>query len=118
LVLAWRNAKLNDYYYGTNSYNAGAGLDAQAALYASYAVSESWNLLGGLIATRRSSEITGSPLAQNGLQGEVFVGFLYDFSPKQTRWAPQSKPLIVKALYGNSSDCDVLQVVRFNCTTR
>jgi outer membrane protein len=48
----------------------------------------------------------------------VFVGFLYDFSPKQARWAPQSKPVIVKALYGRSSDCDVLQVVRLNCTKR
>jgi outer membrane protein len=118
LVLAWRNATLNNFYYGTSDYRAGAGIDAQAALYASYALTESWSLLGGLVATRRSSEITGSPLAQNGLQGEAFFGFMYDFSPKQNRWAPQSKPVIVKALYGNSSDCDVLQIVRLSCTTR
>ena len=118
LVVAWRNAKLNDFYYGTSGYRAGAGIDAQAALYASYALTESWNLIGGLAATRRSSEITGSPLAQGGLQSEAFFGFLYDFSPKQSRWAPQSKPVIVKALYGNSSDCDVLQIVRLSCTTR
>lgn len=118
LVLAWRNAKLNDFYYGTSDYHAGAGLDAQAALYASYALTESWNLIGGLTARRRSKEITGSPLAQAGLQSEAFFGFLYDFSPKQNRWAPQSKPLIVKLLYGNSSDCDVLQIVRLSCTTR
>ena len=118
LVLAWRNAKLNNFYYGTSDYHAGAGLDLQGALYASYALTESWNLIGGLSATRRSSQISGSPLAQGGLQSEAFFGFLYDFSPKQERWAPQSKPLIVKALYGNSSDCDVLQVVRLNCTKR
>ena len=118
LVLAWRNAKLNDFYYGTSDYRAGAGLDAQAALYASYALTESWNLIGGLSATHRSREVTGSPLAQGGLQSEAFFGFLYDFSPRQNRWAPQSKPLIVKALYGNSSDCDVLQIVRLSCTTR
>lgn len=118
LVLAWRNAKLNDFYYGTSDYHAGAGLDVQAALYASYALTESWSLIGGLSATHRSREVTGSPLAQGALQSEAFFGFLYDFSPKQSRWAPQSKPLIVKLLYGNSSDCDVLQIVRLSCTTR
>jgi MipA family protein len=117
-MLAWRNSRLNNYYYGTPGYGAGAGIDAQAALYASYAVTESWNLLGGVSATRRSTEVTSSPIAQGGLQNELFLGFLYDFSPKQKRWEPESKPLIVKALYGNSSDCDVLQIVRLSCTTR
>jgi len=118
VMAAWRDAKLNDFYYGTPTYQAGGGLDVQAALYASYALTESWKLLGALTATHRSSEVTNSPLAQGGLAGEAFVGFLYDFSPKQQRWAPQSKPLIVKALYGQSSDCDMLQIMRFSCTTR
>ena len=118
LVAAWRDGKLNDHYYGTANYRAGAGLDLQAALYASYAVTESWSLLGGLGVARRSSEIRASPLAQTGWPAEAFVGFMYDFSPKQRRWAPESKPLIVKVLYGQSSDCDVLQVVRLDCTTR
>ena len=122
LMAAWRSESLNNFYFGTSAYQAGAGLDLQAALYASYALTESWNLIGGVSATRRSSEITSSPLARPGLQSEVFAGFLYDFSPKQARWAPLSspggKPLIVKALYGNSSDCDMLQIMRLNCTTR
>ena len=118
VMAAWRSEKLNDFYFGTPTYHAGAGIDWQAALYASYALTESWNLLGGVTATRRSSEITGSPIAQGGLQTELFAGFMYDFSPKQKRWAPESKPLIVKALYGHSSDCDVLQIVRLSCTTR
>jgi outer membrane protein len=117
-MAAWRDDSLNDFYFGTSAYHAGAGLDLQAALYASYALTESWNLLGGVSATRRSREITASPLAQGGLQTELFAGFSYDFSPKQKRWAPPSKPLIVKALYGHSSDCDVLQIVRLSCTTR
>ncbi len=118
LVLAWRDSSLNNHYYGTADYQAGAGIDAQAALYASYALTESWNLLGWLSATRRSNEITASPLAQGGLQTQAFVGFLYDFSPKQARWVPESRPTIVKVLYGNSSDCDMLQIMRLNCTTR
>jgi len=118
LAAAWRDRSLNNHYYGTADYQAGAGIDLQAALYASYALTESWNLLAGLSAVRRSHEITASPLAQGGLQGEAFVGFLYDFSPKQARWTPQSQPLIVKALYGNSSDCNVAQIVELTCTTR
>jgi len=118
LYAAWRDAKLNNFYYGTPSYSAGAGVDLQAALYAAYALDESWSLLGGVTATRRSSQISGSPVAQGSVQSELFVGFMYDFSPKQDRWAPAAKPIIVKLLYCQSSDCDVLQIVRFSCTSR
>src|SRR5919198_3610 len=95
-----------------------AGLDLAATLYADYAVTESWHILGGVGATRRSHEITASPLAQGGLDAQTFIGFMYDFSPKRTRWAPESRPLIAKVLYGNSSDCDMLQIMRLSCTTR
>ena len=118
VMAAWRDAKLNDFYYGTPGYSAGAGVDVQAALYASYAVTESWNLIGALTATRRSSEIGNSPIAEGGTAGEAFIGFLYDFSPKQARWAPDAKPVIVKFLYGNSSDCNVAQTVELSCTSR
>jgi len=120
-MVALRDASLNNFYYGTSTYQAGAGIDVQGALYASYALTESWNLLAGARLTRRSSEISSSPLARPGLQSELFLGFLYDLSPKQARWtplaAPGGKPLIVKALYGYSSDCDVLQIMRLNCTS-
>lgn len=117
-TLAWRSAALNGYYYGVpGTYEAGAGLDLQLALYAAHALDESWSLLGGITATRRSREITASPIAQDRLQSELWFGFLYDFSPKQKRWQPESQPLIVKALYGYSSDCDVLQIVRLSCTS-
>ena len=118
LVVAWRNARLNNHYYGTPEYRAGAGLDLAATLYADYALTESWHILGGVGATRRSREITASPLAQGGLDAQTFIGFMYDFSPKRTRWAPESRPLIAKVLYGNSSDCDMLQIMRLSCTTR
>ncbi len=118
VMAAWRDAKLNDFYYGTPTYSAGAGVDLQAALYASYAVTESWNVIGALTATRRASEIGNSPIAEGGTAGEAFIGFLYDFSPKQARWAPDSKPVIVKFLYGNSTDCNVAQTVELSCTSR
>jgi outer membrane protein len=118
LVLAWRNASLNNHYYGTADYQAGAGIDVGATLWGDYRLDESWHVLAGLGVTRRSHQVTDSPLAQGGLQGEAFIGMMYDFSPKQARWASQSKPLIAKVLYGNSSDCDVLQIMRLSCTTR
>lgn len=117
-MLAWRSARLNDFYYGTPGYRAGAGVDAQLGLYASYALDESWRLIGGIAATRRSKGVQSSPIVRRGLEPEVTFGVMYDFSPKQQRWAPASKPLIVKLLYGNSSDCDMLQIVRLSCTTR
>src|SRR5258706_2968440 len=88
LVLAWRNAKLNDFYYGTSDYHAGAGLDLQAALYASYALTESWNLIGGLNPTPRSSQISGMPLAPGGPHSTALFGFFYDFSATPCRCAP------------------------------
>ncbi len=117
-ALAWRSESLNDYYYGVpGRYAAGAGLDAEAGLYAAYALDESWSVLGAVRAARRSREVTASPLARGGLQGDAFLGILYDFTPKERRWQPQSQPLLVKALYGFSSDCDVLQIVRLSCTS-
>jgi outer membrane protein len=117
-MVALRDQSLNDYYYGVpGAYTAGAGADFQLALYGAYSLDESWSLLGGLTGTLRSREITHSPIAQSGVQTEVFVGVLYDFTPKEKRWEPESKPLIVKVLYGYSSDCDVLQIVRLSCTS-
>ena len=117
-MVALRDEALNDYYYGVPGvYRAGAGVDLQLALYGAYSLTESWNLLAGLTGTLRSREITDSPIAQGGVQTEIFLGFLYDFTPKEKRWAPESKPLIVKVLYGYSSDCDVLQIVRLSCTS-
>ncbi|HEY5898984.1 MAG TPA: MipA/OmpV family protein [Burkholderiales bacterium] len=118
VMLAWRDAKLNDHYYGVQGYRANAGFDTQAALYASYALDESWRLLGGATVTKRSHEVTASPIVQSGLQTEVFFGALYDFGPKQQRYASTGKPYIAKLLFGNSSDCDMLQIVRGACTTR
>src|SRR5919198_6435837 len=52
LVAAWRNARLNNHYYGTPEYRAGAGLDVAVTLYADYALTESWHILGGVGAIR------------------------------------------------------------------
>ena len=46
------------------------------------------------------------------------LGILYDFTPNIRRWEPGSKPLVVRVLYGNSSDCDVGRIVQSKCTSR
>ena len=66
LVLAWRNASLNNHYYGTADYQAGAGIDVGATLWADYRLDESWHVLAGLGATRRSHEITTAPSRRAG----------------------------------------------------
>lgn len=111
-ALAYRDARLNDYYYG-----AGAGTDAEIALHATYRVIGNWSLIGSLGATRRSGAIAGSPLVENRTETQAMLGFTYDFSPGIKRWEPEGKPLIARLLYGASSDCDVLQIVQFKCTT-
>jgi len=111
-ALAYRDAKLNDYYYG-----AGAGTDAEIALHATYRVIGNWSLVGSLGATRRSGAIAASPLVENRVNTTAMLGVMYDFSPAIKRWEPESKPLIARLLYGASSDCDVLQIVRLNCTS-
>lgn len=111
-ALAYRDAKLNDYYYGV-----GAGTDAEIALHATYRVIGNWSLIGSLGATRRSGAIAASPLVENRTNTTAMLGVIYDFSPAIKRWEPEARPLIARLLYGASSDCDVLQVVRLNCTT-
>jgi len=125
-VLAWRDSKLNDYYYGVRAaeadslrpaYSAGAGSDAELALYATYRMFGNWHLFGSVGATRRSAAVAGSPLVENRTSTTAMLGVMYDFSPAIKRWAPEAKPLIARLLYGASSNCDVLQIVRLACTS-
>jgi MipA family protein len=111
-VLAYRNAKLNRYYYDANG-----GVDIEFGLYADYYLPRNWRLIASLTTIRHSSAIASSVLVENRWENAATIGILYDFSPNIRRWQPDPKPVIVRALYGHSSDCDVGQIVRSNCTT-
>lgn len=124
-TLSWRDAKLNDYYYGVRAaessatrpaYAAGAGLNLQLALYATYPLSRHWQLLAGVAATRWSSSVRNSPIAAGGLQTGATLGLLYEHSPQPRGWA-ETGPLWVKLYYGKASECNVAQVVRLACTS-
>ena len=123
-TLAWRDAKLNNYYYGVlpgeatasrPAYEAGAGLNLELALYASYALDKRWKMIAGVSATQWSSAVRHSPIVQAGLQPAVSLGLLYDHSPQVP--VPDTRPLWVKAFHGKASPCDLAQIVLLRCTS-
>lgn len=124
-VLAARDAKLNNHYYGVRpseatasypAYEPGSGVNAEFGLSAVYRLSERWRLLGGVSATRWSSGVRESPIVENRSQLAGQLGLAYDFSPDHEAW-PEGRPLMVKVLYGKSTDCDVAQVMLLKCTS-
>lgn len=125
-ALSLRDADLNDYYYGVRAaeatparpaYTAKAGVDAEIGLYATYRLTQAWHLTGSVTAGRRAAAVRSSPIVEDRFDTAVSLGVLYDFSPQAKMRPPEGKALIVRALYGFSSDCDMLQIVRLTCTS-
>ena len=124
-VLAARDARLNDYYYGVRpeeatalrpAYQPGTGVNAQLGLYGVYSLTERWRLLGGVSATRWAPGVRNSPIVEDRLQLSAVLGLMYDFSPEHAVW-PEEKTLIVKLMYGKSTDCNLVAVMRLSCTS-
>ena len=127
VTLAWRNAQLNDYYYGVApgeataarpAYAAGAGINASAGLYGSYQLSQNWRLLGGASATLLSGSISDSPVVGKRLLPAVYLGAAYDFGAPQPRTPDAgASPTIIKLLYGRSTadGCHLVKIVTARC---
>ena len=126
VTLAWRDSKLNDYYYGVRpgeatasrpSYSAGAGFNTTVALDASYAVSHGWRLLGGVSVTLLPHSITDSPVVGRGVLPSVYVGAAYDFGAPNRPLFESGSPTIVKALYGKSTEdgCHLVKILTAQC---
>lgn len=124
-MLAARDAKLNDYYFGVRTeeatafrpaYAPGAGVNAQVGLFASYNLTERWRMLGGIGLTRWASGVRQSPIVDDRTQVSATLGLMYDFSPEHETW-PDRKPLIVKVMHGKSTDCNLVNVVVLTCTS-
>jgi outer membrane protein len=124
-MASWRDAKLNNYYYGVRpeeamplrpAYQPGAGWNAEAGLFGVYALSNRWRLVGGVSATRWSQGVVGSPIVDGRVQPAAVIGFLYDFTPEDKPW-PEDKPLLMRALYGKASECDIAKTIRLACTS-
>jgi outer membrane protein len=124
-MLALRDAKLNNYYYGVRpgeatamrpAYEPGAGVNLQLGLYGAYALSNRWRLLAGVSATRWSQGVRASPIVTDRTQTALTLGLMYDFSPEHKPW-PETRPLLVRLAAGQATDCDVAKVVRLACTS-
>jgi outer membrane protein len=124
-TLAWRDAKLNDYYYGVRpeeatperaAYEPGAGLNLELGVLAAYRVSAGWQVLAGAGLTRWSSGVAGSPVLDARTQPYAMVGLMYGFKPEQPSEL-ERRPLIMKLGFGQSSDCDLLPILTLQCAS-
>lgn len=124
-TLMWRNQNLNDYYYGVraeeataerSAYTPGAGFNAELGVLAAYRLTEQYQVLAGFALSRLSSEIQGSPVVDAGVGASATIGLVWSFAPHPTP-PGERKPLIVRFLYGASSDCDLLPIVTLQCAS-
>jgi outer membrane protein len=124
--LSWRDAKLNNYYYGVRAeeataerpaYNAGAGFNTELGLQAVYRLTEQYQVLAGFAVSRASGEIRGSPVVDQGIVPSAMIGLLWSFAPQAAPMG-ERKPLLARFLYGSSSDCDLFPIVTLQCTSR
>ena len=124
-MLGYRDAKLNNYYYGVRpgeataarpAYEPGSGVNLQLGLYGAYALSDRWRLLAGVSATRWPQGVRASPTFADRTQTALTLGLMYDFSPDHQPW-PETRPVLVRLAAGKATDCDVAKVVRLACTS-
>lgn len=124
-TLAVRSSELNDYYYGVRpeealpgrpAYEAQSGTALEAGVIATYQLEGRWRLLAGAALTRYPGTVAGSPVVERGTHATLTLGALYDLSPQTNPWT-SSRPLIVRAYYGESSDCDVVPIATLRCTS-
>ena len=124
--LSWRDAKLNNYYYGVQAneatadrpaYAPGGSAQAQIGLYGSYDVSERWRLLAGVSATVLGSSVKNSPIVQKRVLPAVYVGAAYDFGAPQRPPGQTSSPTYVKLLYGKATEdgCHLIRIITARC---
>jgi outer membrane protein len=124
-MLAMRNSRLNDYYYGVRpeeasaarpAYDPGAGVVPEIGAYAAYQLTGRWRALAGVSVARLPLKIAESPIVAHRNLQSLYLGAIYDLSPDQEAW-PQNRPLIARMFYGASSDCNVIQIAELRCTS-
>jgi outer membrane protein len=125
-TLAWRDAAINNYYYGISAseavagrpaYAPGSGMNATLGLYASYDLTQGWRLLGGVSATMLDRKIGDSPIVEKRVIPAVYIGAAYDFGGHKREWAKDSSPTWFKLLYGQSTDdgCHLAKIITAQC---
>lgn len=88
IALNWPSAELVEYYYGVRleeaterrpAYEGGSVLNASAALNIGYALSESWEIIGGAEYTQLGDEITDSPIIEKDHEVIMYSAIVYRF---------------------------------------
>jgi outer membrane protein len=124
-MLSLRDGDLNNYYYGVRpeearpdrpAYEAQNGIVPEVGFYAAYQLTTRWRLFGGASVSRLPDTVAGSPIVGERLLRQLQLGAAYDLSSEREAW-PQRRPLIARALYGASSDCDVMEIATLRCTS-
>jgi MipA family protein len=124
--LAWRDARLNNYYYGVAAseatatrpaYAPGSGVDAWFGLFGSYDLSDNWRLLGGASMSRLASKVRASPIVESKPQPALVLGAAYRFGSHQTAWAKDDSPLIVRVFHGRATqdECHLARIITLRC---
>ena len=124
--VSWRDAKLNNYYYGVRpneatlgraAYAPGAGTQTQLGLFGSYDVSKRWRLLAGVSATLLGTSVKNSPIVEKRVLPSVYVGAAYDFGSHKRQWDAPSSPTHVKLLYGKATEdgCHLARIITARC---
>ena len=125
LILMQRSARLNNYYYGVRAneatasrpqYMPGAGTDAWLGLYGYYDLTRGWRLLGGVGTTLPDSRVRHSPIVHDASRPTLYLGAAYDFGSYHHAFE-ESEPLIVKLLYGRSTDCNLINTMTLRCAS-
>jgi outer membrane protein len=124
LMLAARDAKLNDYYYGVSpsesaadrpAYQPGGGVNATVGLNARYDLTDRWHFLAGVSATLWAGGVRRSPIVEDRVQLAAFGGVAYEFTPTPARYDGDRAPLTFKVLHGRSTDCNLLPIMELRC---
>lgn len=126
--VTWRSSRSNDFYVGVPpdqatperpAYEPAAGVDVSTGLFVSYQLTQAWRLVGGVNATRYSSTVRASPIAEPGTQLGVVAGATYSLGADQVRQQVATSPTWVRLLYGRAAEdrCDIVLIATLRCTT-
>jgi outer membrane protein len=125
-VASLRDSRLNNYYYGVRpeeatperaAYEPGAGVDLELGLQAAYRMAQRWQLVAGLALERAPADVQDSPVAADGARPSATLGVLYGFETDPVPYG-ERKPLIVRLMRGEATECGFLRIVALTCTGR
>ena len=123
-MLSLRSASLNDYYYGVRpeearadrpAYEPGLGVVPEIGVRAGYQMNARWRVLAGASLARLPRTVSGSPVVEHRTLRSFDLTALYDISPQHDTWP--RRPLLARAFYGASSECDVIPIATLRCTS-